>query len=69
MNRDLPRKPPDRTLGVILVVGTAAVLVVITELAVTRNLLNGSAGTWAIGRQMPKALADQMAGKVTYVTL
>jgi hypothetical protein len=48
VNRDPPRKLPDWTLGVIFVVGTAAVLVVITELAVTRDLLN-DLPDWAIG--------------------
>ncbi len=48
MNRDLPRKPPDWTLGVIFVVGTAAVLGVVIEAAVTRDLQN-DLPDWAIG--------------------
>jgi hypothetical protein len=48
VNRDLPRKPPDWTLGVIFVVGTAAVLVVIIDLALSRELEN-DLPDWAIG--------------------
>lgn len=48
MNRDLPRKPPDWTLGVIFVVGTAAVLWVVIEVALTRHVLN-DLPDWAIG--------------------
>ena len=48
MNRDLPRKPPDWTVAVIFVVGTAGLLWVVIEAAVTRDLLN-DLPDWAIG--------------------
>lgn len=48
MNRDLPRKPPDWTLAVVFVVGTTAVLWVVIEAAVTRDVLN-DLPDWAIG--------------------
>jgi hypothetical protein len=48
VNRDLPRKPPDWTLGVVFVIGTAAVLGVVIEAAVTRQVLN-DLPDWAIG--------------------
>ena len=47
VNRDLPRKPPDWTVGVIFVVGTAAVLGVVIEAAVTRDLQN-DLPDWAV---------------------
>lgn len=48
MNRELPRKPPDWTLAAIFVVSTAAVLWVIIESAVSREILN-DLPDWAIG--------------------
>jgi Protein of unknown function (DUF4239) len=48
VNRDLPRKPPDWTLALFFVVGTAAVLWVVIEAAVTRDLLN-DLPDWVIG--------------------
>jgi hypothetical protein len=48
VNRDLPRKSPDWTLGVLFVVATTAVLGVVIDAAVTRDLQN-DLPDWAIG--------------------
>jgi Ca2+/Na+ antiporter len=48
VSRDLSRAPPDWALGVVFVVGIAALLAVIIEVAVTRVVLN-DLPDWAIG--------------------